>query len=177
MSWPTTRSGNDRTIASADPGQPGMIQSRGSIPAMAIGYFLDKEHQPAKKEIEAALAGKLCFWKDIVQFIENNYELTGELAYGGKNYGWNLWYRKGGKSLVCLYPGQGSFTAQVVLGRDQSEQALHLKFCRSVDRLLQETPQLHDGKWLFIPVKSPAEAKAVEKLLLLKKHPIRRKTL
>jgi hypothetical protein len=50
-----------------------------------------------------------------------------------------------------------------------------MKFCRKVGTLIRETPQLHDGKWLFIPVKTTAELKDVEKLLLLKKQPARRK--
>jgi len=39
-----------------------------------------------------------------------------EFSFGGKNYGWNIWYRKSGKSLVSLYPQEKSIVAQVVLG-------------------------------------------------------------
>jgi len=143
---------------------------------MPIGCFLDKEHQPTKKEIKAALGAKFPLWQRVIQFIYDNYEMTAEFSYGGQKYGWNLWHRKSGKSLVSLFPQKECFVAQIVLGKDQTEQALAIKFCRSVDKLLHETPQLHDGKWLFIPVKSAAEEKDVEKLLLLKKHPIKRKT-
>ena len=142
---------------------------------MAVGYFLDKEHPPSKEEVKSTLGAKFPLWERIIQFIYDNYELTADFSYGGRNYGWNLWYRKGGKSLVSLYPQKGGFVAQIVLGNDQTKEALTMKFCKSVDRLVQETPLLHDGKWLFIPVKSMAEAKDVEKLLLLKRKPIKRK--
>jgi hypothetical protein len=142
---------------------------------MAIGCFLDKGHPPTEKEVEAALGAKFPLWEKMIQFIYDNYEMTVEFSYGGKNYGWNLWYRKSGKSLVSLFPQRGSLVAQVVLGKDQTEQALAMKFCKSVDKLVRETPQLHDGKWLFIPVKTLTEAKDVEKLLLLKKRPTKRK--
>lgn len=142
---------------------------------MAIGCFLDKERPPTDAEVKSALGVKFPLWQRIVQFLYDNYEMAADFSYGGKEYGWNLWYRKSGKSLVSLYPQTGGFVAQVVLGKDQTEQALTMKFCRNVDKLVRETPQLHDGKWLFIPIKSLAEAKDVERLLLLKRKPIRKK--
>jgi len=142
---------------------------------MAIGYFLDKEHQPTAGEIESTLGAKFPLWERIIQFLYDNYEMTAKLSYGGKNYGWNLWYQKGGKSLVSLYPQKGGFVAQIVLGKDQTKEVLTMKFCKNVDRLVHDTPLLHDGKWLFIPVKSLAEVKDVEKLLLLKRRPITKK--
>lgn len=140
---------------------------------MAIGCFLDEEHRPTEKEVESALGAKFPLWERLVQFLYDKYEMTAEFSYGGRNYGWNLWYRKSGKSLVSLYPQRSGFVAQVVLGKDQTREALTMKFCKSVDKLVRETPQLHDGKWLFIPVKSVAEVNSVEKLLLLKRRPIR----
>ena len=142
---------------------------------MSIGYFLDKEHQPTEKEIETVLGSSHRLWRTLIDFIAENYQIPPEINFGGKNYGWNLWYRKSGKSLVSLYPQKESFVAQIVLGRDQTEEALSMKFCKSVGKLVQETPRLHDGKWLFIPVKSETELKDVEKLLLLKKRPVKRK--
>jgi hypothetical protein len=143
---------------------------------MPIGCFLDKNRPPSATEVKAALGRKFPLWERIIQFLYDNYDMTAEFSYGGKNYGWNIPYRKSGKSLLSLYPQKESFVAQVVLGRDQTEEALKMKFCRSVDRLVHETPPLHDGKWLFVPVRSAAEADDIEKLILLKKRPIKRKT-
>jgi hypothetical protein len=42
-------------------------------------------------------------------------------------------------------------------------------------KVLQTAPQLHDGRWLFIPVRSDQDAADVQQLLLVKKHPPRRK--
>jgi hypothetical protein len=39
--------------------------------------------------------------------------------------------------------------------------------------MLQEAPQLRDGRWLFIPVTTKSDAKDVEKLLLAKMRPPR----
>jgi hypothetical protein len=140
---------------------------------MAIGCFLDKNQQPAAEEILAALGSKASLWIRLLDFIEVTYHMPGNFNFGGKNYGWNMWYRKSGKSLVTLFPQQEGLVAQVVLGKAEVEQAGQLKLGESVARRLQETPQLHDGKWLFIPVVTEEDAADVEKLLLVKKRPVK----
>ena len=138
---------------------------------MAIGCFVDKNHQPGEAELAAALGPKLVLWDRFIQFMADSYQLPAELSYGGKNYGWNLWYRKSGKSLASFYPQQDGIVAQVVLGREQVEKALTSDLGERVMKLVRETPQLHDGKWLFIPVMDAVDAADVGKLILLKRRP------
>jgi hypothetical protein len=138
---------------------------------MSIGVFLDKELPPSPPDLLNALGAKRALWEQLTQFIWDNYQMRGDLSYGGKNYGWNLWYRKSGKSLLTLYPNQGYFVAQIVLGREQVEQALALKLGKNVQTLLVETPQLHDGRWLFIKVKTGRDVKDIQQLLQIKKRP------
>jgi hypothetical protein len=140
---------------------------------MPVGCFLDKSTPPTEQDIGLALGAALPIWQTLTAFIKEKYQMEAPLTFGGKNYGWNLWYRKSGKSLVSLYPQQGHFIAQVVLGREQVEKALLLPCGEKVGRLLRETPQLHDGKWLFIPVDSAQDLEDVQQLLLIKKRPIR----
>jgi len=142
---------------------------------MAISCFTVKDHIPTTEEINITLGSTTKLWNSIVEFIFETYELTGEFNYGGKNYGWNLWYRKSGKSLITLYPQEGGIIAQVVLGKEQVEKALLLDLGESVNRLLRDTPQLHDGKWLFIQVRTEVEVDAVQRLLLIKRKPVKRK--
>lgn len=99
--------------------------------------------------------------------------MPGEFSFGGKNYGWNMWYRKSGKSLVSLYPQQGRLIAQVVLGKAEVEKAEALTLGEHVGKVFRETPQLHDGRWLFIPLLSAADVDDVEQLMLAKKRPVR----
>lgn len=142
---------------------------------MAISCFADKGFPPSDSDLKHALGPAFPLWVKLVTFIAVTYQMEGEMSYGGKNYGWNLWVRKSGKSLVSLYPQTGSLVAQVVLGKDQVEQALRLDFGETVGRMVRETPQLHDGKWLFIPVAAEADARDIEQLLLLKKRPVKKK--
>ena len=142
---------------------------------MSIGCFLDKDHPPSAEEVRSALGAQYPLWEQLQQFMLDTYQMTVELSFGGKKYGWNLWYRKSGKSLVSLYPQQGYLVAQVVLGNEQAEQALQLELGENVKHVLEITPQLHDGRWLFIPVCAGQDANDVQQLLLVKKRPARRK--
>jgi hypothetical protein len=72
---------------------------------------------------------------------------------------------------VSLYPQNSYFVAQVVLGSAQAEQALALKLGKNVHTVIEDAPQLHDGRWIFIKVRTPKDVKDVEQLLLIKKRP------
>ncbi len=138
---------------------------------MTIGLFTDKDYQPTATAVFAALGARRPLWEALTQFIAANYPIPGEWNFGGKNYGWTLWYRKSGKTLVTLYPQEDYFVAQIVLGKDQVEQAIALKLGKNVGTILKETPQLHDGRWLFIKVKTARDVKDIEQLLQIKRRP------
>jgi uncharacterized protein YdeI (YjbR/CyaY-like superfamily) len=138
---------------------------------MPIGLFLDRDFQPTEIAVFEALGAKRPLWEELTGFIAANYPVPGEWNFGGKNYGWNLWYRKSGTTLVTLYPQDRYFVAQIVLGRDQVEQALALKLGANVGTVLTETPQLHDGRWLFIKVKTKRDVADIQQLLQIKRRP------
>lgn len=146
-------------------------KDEGSSATMTIGLFADKDYQPTETAVREALGAKRPLWEALTQFIADNYPIPGEWNFGGKNYGWNLWYRKSGKTLVSLYPQTGCFVAQIVLGKDQVEQALALKLGKNAKTVLAETPQLHDGRWLFIKVKTKQDVADIQQLLQIKRRP------
>jgi hypothetical protein len=143
----------------------------GDTTAMSIGFFTEEEYQPTETAVLVTLGTKQPLWEALTQFIADNYPIPGEWKFGGQNYGWNLWYRKSGKTLVTLYPQKGFFVAQIVLGKDQVEQASDLKLGKNVVTVLTKTPQLHDGRWLFIKVKTARDVKDVQQLLQVKRQP------
>lgn len=144
---------------------------------MTVGSLLDKEHQPTPQDIQNTLGAAWTLWNGLTRFLAEAYpEIPPELSYGGKKYGWNLWYRKSGKSLLSLYPQEGYCVAQIVLGNAQVEQALALELGEAVGTLLRETPQFHDGRWLFIPVRTAQDAEDVKQLLQVKRRPKRVKS-
>ncbi len=141
---------------------------------MAISVFSQENSPPEPAEVAARLGTAGPLWDRLVIFIQAHYDMVGDMVYGGKKYGWTLWYRQGGKSLVTLYPQENAFVAQVVLSKEQVEQALALDLGETAARLLRAAPQLPDGCWLFVQVAGPAEAAAVEQLLQVK-HPVTRR--
>jgi hypothetical protein len=80
-----------------------------------------------------------------------------------------------------MYPEKGSFTALVVLGKVELEQAMQrlAEFGALVKRALQESPRYHDGCWMYIRVCDPQtcqqDARDIQQLILIKKRPPRKK--
>lgn len=142
---------------------------------MNIGYFIDRSHPPSPEEIRSALGSRYGLWERLRRFIETQFQISGEFSFWGpEKSGWNLRYREKGRALIALYLQQERIMAQVVLGKAQAEEALSLKLGKKVSKLLRESPQLRDGRWLFIPVLNEADAEDVEKLLRVKMRPTRR---
>jgi hypothetical protein len=136
--------------------------------------FTDPKHQPTPGEIRSALGSCFPLWERLTSFIEKSYRIEGTWStWGPAKSGWNLRYRRNGKSLTALHPQQERILAQIVLGKAQAERALQLELGEKISRMLQEAPQLRDGRWLYIPVTSESDAKDVEKLLLAKMRPPR----
>jgi len=142
---------------------------------MTIGHFTNRSHQPSPEEIRLTLGSLYPLWERLTRFIDTNYQIAGEFSFWGPaKSGWNLRYRNKGKALVALYPQKERIMAQVVLEKAQAERALSLKLGEKVSNMLREAPQLHDGRWLSIPILNEADAEDVEQLLIVKMQPIRR---
>jgi len=149
-----------------------MHQTGGAV--MTESCFAKSRHQPTTDEIRSALDSCFPLWERLNTFIKKSYRIEGTWSkWGPAKSGWNLRYRRKGKSLTALHPQRKRILAQIVLGKAQAEHALQLDLGEKVSRLLRETPQLRDGRWLFIPVTSESDAKDVEKLLLAKMRPPR----
>jgi hypothetical protein len=138
---------------------------------MAVGLFLEKEHRPTAKEIERGLGKRFGLFQTLVDFMKRSYQLEGEWNFGGKNYGWNLWFRRSGKTPLNLFPQDGFPVAQVVLGKEQIEKARSLKLGKHVAEVYSKASQFHDGRWLYAPVKTAQDAKDIQALIALKRKP------
>lgn len=104
---------------------------------MSIGTFVDKQHQPTMKEIFASIGSKKELWQNLTRFIADNYRIKSDFAFYGKNYGWALRFRKAGKALLSIYPGEEGFTVQIVLGETAAEKAAGLKLGKSARKVLE----------------------------------------
>lgn len=136
---------------------------------MTAGGLVDGKHRPSAREIRSALGvTKGEMWDALVRFVSDEYGAKSELVFGGAKYGWELNFRKGGRSLVSMFPGRNTFTVQIVLGRAASEQAARLELGKSVREIFDNARQLHDGRWLFIPVRSKRDLQDIKRLIAAK---------
>lgn len=149
---------------------------------MAYERLIDKNAQPSDAVMADVVGQPLAgAWAELRRFLVETYDVVPVLQFGGPRYGWNLQHKKGGRPLCEMYPECGSFTALVVLGKKELDQALEKleTFGPTVHRALVDSPRFHDGCWMYIRVTDPLtceqDAKDIEQLILIKKKPPRKK--
>jgi hypothetical protein len=135
---------------------------------MSIGLFTDKTAKPMVGELLKSLGAKRELWNGLVKFISDTYGVQGEFKYYGKKYGWTLCFTKSGRALISLYPGRKGFTAQVVVGSKIDSKVKKLKLGKNVKQIYKSARMRHDGRWLFIKVKTERDIKDIQQLLMLK---------
>jgi hypothetical protein len=135
---------------------------------MSKEIFTDKIHKPTNEEVIETLENIQLIWKDIVNFIEMQCKSKGEFKFYGKNYGWALRFNKSGKSLVALYPSQNEFTVQIILNAQQVDKALEQDLNDMIKNIILNTPEIHEGKWIYIKVTSESDITDIKKLLLIR---------
>jgi len=135
---------------------------------MAVGSFVEKQHQPTMRQVFASIGPKKALWENLERFVAENYRTKRDLAFYGKNYGWALRYRKAGKALFSMYPGERIFTVQIVLAETPAKKASSLKLGKNTQNVLESAHQFPEGRWLFIKVNSKQDLRDVQRLLLLK---------
>jgi len=79
-----------------------------------------------------------------------------------------LRFRKGGKALLSVYPGKGTFTIHIVLAPTLAEQASNLQLGKNMRKVLESAREFPEGRWLFIRAESEQDVRDVEQLLTLK---------
>ena len=121
-------------------------------------FFVHKQKAPGDEEIAAALGRSRAAWKRLREFLAENYNLNGDWVHYGREFGWVLRYRKGGKALATLSPYKGHFTVEAALGE-------------SMHAAIADAHPHHDGRWLFPTVKALKDLDDVTALLLVKREP------
>jgi hypothetical protein len=140
---------------------------------MAYSLFADKTHQPSMEEMLGVLGPARLGWEQLSVFIEENYRVTQDWSFYGKNYGWAVRYRKGGKALASLYAGDCSFTVLMILDPDQIDRTRGLPLGPQVSKVIEDAHPYPEGRWLFIKVTSESDLNDVRQLLAIRATPVR----
>ncbi len=116
------------------------------------------DHPPAYGEISAFVNSPL--WDQARAALESSFQVAPRLEYSGCSgqKGWNVKYKKSGRSLCTLYPMAGHFIALVVLGNREEANMPDVLPKLNVDTkaLYQRTPFSLGGRWLMLKVTDEA---------------------
>lgn len=144
--------------------------------------MMDKTEQPSDAEMVAWIGQPVAgAWTALRQFLVETYGIIPQFNSGGQRYGWNLQHRLSGRPLSEMYPEHGSFTALVILGKVELDQAMLRidTFRQTVRQALTDLPRYHDGCWMYIRVSDPLtclqDVQDIEQLILIKKKPPKKK--
>lgn len=112
-------------------------------------------------------------WSAINNFIKDNYDMEMIWDNGGKAGVFELKYRKGGRTFCALYPREKGICILIIFGKNEREkfEASRGNFSTYINNLYDNTHQYHDGKWLCLDITNSSLIEDIERLLLIKKKP------
>lgn len=140
---------------------------------MKWSELYDQSRRPSMREIAGYINNM--FFEEFRSFIETAYHISPKLEYSkcSMQRGWNIKYKKGGKSLCTVYPMDGYFIVLIVIGeKEQMEADLILPNCSDRFRkLYTEIPSSPLGKWLMVEVQAAEVLSDVKKLIPVRVKP------
>lgn len=141
----------------------------------AYDLIFDQSHTPSSEEICAyILEPGRSLWQEFCSFIEQHYKVAPKVSYSGCSGkpGWNVKYKKSGKSLCTLYPERQGFVTLLVVKLDLLPvvDALQEELDTELLQLVKKATPFNGTLWLMVPVYRQAMLESVKELLLLKQH-------
>ena len=142
---------------------------------MVAGVAVDRGRVPDGAELTARLGEARPLWDDLVAWVDATYGVVGEPVWYGKESGWVVRFRRGGKSLLTMLPQvSGGFTAGVVIGPSLWETVPAAPLSPAVRAAWDASRPYPDGRWLGFEVVDRAVVEDVKRLVALKSPPPRR---
>ncbi|MDR0825267.1 MAG: DUF3788 domain-containing protein [Prevotella sp.] len=115
----------------------------------------------------------------LLVFLDENYNFEQEIYFGGQESGVMVRYRKNGKTLVSVVPEKNAFSVVLIYGKKEviTFNAQRESFSPHFISIFDETPQLHDGKWMLITLTDETLLPELEKMIMIKKSVKKEKRL
>jgi hypothetical protein len=107
----------------------------------------------------------------LISFLDENYNFEQEIHFGGQESGVMVRYRKNGKTLVSICPEKNAFSVVLIYGKKEviTFNAQRESFSPHFISIFDETPLLHDGKWMLITLIDATLLPELEKMIMIKK--------
>lgn len=135
--------------------------------------LFDGINKPDDKQIAEFINNPL--WKELNTFLQDTYQVLPEKAYSACSMqaGWNVKYRKSGKSLCTLYPMEGDFIALVVTAAKQVDEVeAVIPSCTDyIQELYKSVNYYNGGKWLMVEVRNEKILEDVKSLIKIRVKP------
>ena len=135
------------------------------------------ENIPSLSDMKELLGQSLFeVWQELCSVIDEKYEMERLWNSGGKNWTYEYKYRRGGKTLCCLYAKSNSVGFMIIFGKDERAKFEDLRdnLSSTVCRQYDEVKTYRDGKWVMFEPTSTAEFEDYMKLLAIKRKPNRK---
>lgn len=115
-------------------------------------------------------------WQALCSAIDEKYEMERLWNTGGKNWTYEYKYRKGGKTLCCLYAKNNCIGFMIIFGKDERKKFEDIRetLSETVYRQYDEAKTYHDGKWVMFEPTGTDEFDDYMELLALKRKPNRK---
>ena len=121
----------------------------------------------------AELLGQPLFevWQELCSAIDDKYEMERVWNTGGKNWTYEYKYRRGGKTLCCLYAKSNCIGFMIIFGKDERLKVENIRasLSNSVCMQYDEAETYHDGKWVMFEPTDTTNFDDYMKLLAIKK--------
>ena len=115
-------------------------------------------------------------WEALCAAIDEKYDMERLWNTGGRNWTYEYKYRRGGKTLCCLYAKKNCLGFMIVFGKnertkfEERRDVLSEAVCRHYD----EAKTYHDGKWVMFEPANTEDIEDYMKLLSIKRKPNRK---
>jgi hypothetical protein len=115
-------------------------------------------------------------WEKLCGVIDEKYEMERLWNAGGKRWVYEYKYRRGGKTLCCLYAKDKCIGFMVIFGKDERAKVEEIRsnLSEAVCMKYDEAETYHDGKWVMFEPTDTTEFDDYLKLLAIKRKPNRK---
>ncbi len=135
------------------------------------------ENTPSQSTMTELLGQSLFeVWQALCLAIDEKYDMERLWNTGGKSWTYEYKYRRGGKTLCCLYAKENCVGFMIIFGKEERAkfEAIRDTLTENVCRKYDEAKTYHDGKWVMFQPTGTAEFDDFIKLLTIKRKPNRK---
>ena len=109
-------------------------------------------HIPSEYEMSNFINNEL--WDKVCEFMKSNYNVNPifEFSKCSLEFGWNIKFKKGSRTLCTVYPRENYFCVMIVIGKKEKEQFENMfhSFCIEIQEIYGDTREFNNQKWLMI---------------------------